>query len=206
MTSSQGQRTPGLRERKKARTHDTIQRHALRLFIEQGYAETTVEQIAEAAEVSPSTYFRYFPTKEDPVLYDRIDPIMIASFLNQPAEFSALRAIREALRHVVTQLPAEESELEAMRHRLIFAVPELRSRVMERLVETMTLLGDAVAQRTGHERDDRRVRVFTGCVLGAVLAAVYDNVDASGPPPMMSNEMIDRIDDALVLLEDGLPL
>ena len=208
MTSSQDHRSLGLRERKKARTRDAIQRHALRLFTEQGYAETTVEQIAEAAEVSPSTYFRYFPTKEEPVLYDRIDPIMIASFLDQPAEFSALRAIREALRHVTTQLPAEESELEAMRHRLIFAVPELRSRVMERLVDTMSLLADAVAQRTGHQPDDRRVRVFTGCVLGAVLAAVYGepNVDASDPPPMMSGAMMDRIDDALALLEDGLPL
>ena len=198
----------GLRERKKARTRDAIQRHALRLFSEQGYAETTIEQIAEAADVSPSTYFRYFPTKEAPVLYDRIDPILMESFLNQPAELSSLQAIREAIREVAAELPAEESELESMRHEIIFGVPELRGRLLERLVDTMSVLSDAVAQRTGVDRDDRRVAVFTGCVLGAVLAAVYGNsiVDAEDPPSMMSGVMTGRIDEALRLIEDGLPL
>ena len=63
----------GLRERKKARTKAEIQRQALRLFHEQGYAETSVEQIAAAAEVSPSTFFRYYPTKDDVVLADFMD-------------------------------------------------------------------------------------------------------------------------------------
>ena len=55
----------GLRERKTLKTKEAIQREALRLFEEQGYGETTIEQIAAAAEISPSTFFNYFPTKED---------------------------------------------------------------------------------------------------------------------------------------------
>ncbi|HUJ75276.1 MAG TPA: TetR family transcriptional regulator, partial [bacterium] len=70
----------GLRERKKAKTRAVIQQHALRLMKEQGYQATTVEQIAEAAEVSPSTFFRYFPTKEDVVLYDVLDPVLMREF------------------------------------------------------------------------------------------------------------------------------
>ena len=54
----------GLRERKKAKTEATIRRHAIRLFRRYGYTATTVEQIADAAEIAHSTFFRYFPTKE----------------------------------------------------------------------------------------------------------------------------------------------
>jgi AcrR family transcriptional regulator len=53
----------GLRERKKAKTRATIRTEAFRLFRQQGFQATTVEQVAAAAEVSPATFFRYFPTK-----------------------------------------------------------------------------------------------------------------------------------------------
>ena len=64
----------GLRERKKLRTRETIVAVATRLFVEHGYEATTTAQIAEAAEVSPSTFFKYFPTKADVVfsLFDAI--------------------------------------------------------------------------------------------------------------------------------------
>lgn len=198
----------GLRERKKARTRNAIQAHALRLFTEQGYAETTVEQIAEAAEVSPSTFFRYFATKEESVLYDRIDPLLIASFLGQPAGSTPIEAIRAAMRETFAQLPADETELEQTRHALVFTVPELRGRLLERLVDTMALLADAVAQRVGLDRSDQRVQVFTGAVLGAVLSAVYssEGADSEGRPPMISQDLMSSVDDALALLEGGLPL
>jgi AcrR family transcriptional regulator len=73
----------GLRERKKAKTRASIREHALRLFREQGYGATTVEQIAEAAEVSPATFYRYFPTKEDVVLQDDMDVLALEALEQQ---------------------------------------------------------------------------------------------------------------------------
>ena len=83
----------GLRERKKARTRASLREHALRLFREQGYQATTVEQIAAAAEVSPSTFFRYFPTKEDVVLQDDLEPLLIEALEHQPPEMSIVAAM-----------------------------------------------------------------------------------------------------------------
>jgi AcrR family transcriptional regulator len=91
---------PGLRERKKAKTRAALQEHALRLFREQGYEATTVDEIADAAEVSPSTFFRYFPTKEDVVLYDALDPLLLEAFEAQPADLSPVGALRATMREV----------------------------------------------------------------------------------------------------------
>ena len=83
----------GLRERKKAKTRASLREHALRLFRDQGYTATTVEQIAAAAEVSPSTFFRYFPTKEDLVLQDDMDTRLIEALEQQPPDLGAVAAI-----------------------------------------------------------------------------------------------------------------
>jgi AcrR family transcriptional regulator len=72
------------RERKKAQTRERLQEQALRLFVERGYEATTVEQIAAAAGVSHMTFFRYFPTKEDAVLSDSYDPMLVAA-IRKPA-------------------------------------------------------------------------------------------------------------------------
>src|ERR1700682_1242027 len=75
----------GLRERKKQKTRESIQHEAMRLFGKQGYEQTTIEQIAAAADISPSTFFNYFPTKEDVVLYDAYDPVILSLLTERPA-------------------------------------------------------------------------------------------------------------------------
>ena len=75
---------PGRRAREKTQIRDRIRTQGLRLFAEQGYAATTTEQIAAAADVSPSTFFRYFTTKESLVLSDELESTMLAALAEQP--------------------------------------------------------------------------------------------------------------------------
>lgn len=198
--SASNQPRLGLRERKKAKTRAALQEQALRLIRERGYAATTVEQIAEAAEVSPSTFFRYFPTKEDAVLYDPYDPLFAAAFRAQPPGASSMQAMRAATRAVFDALPAEELDRVREILPLILAVPELRARTLDGLAGTAHLCAVLVAEREGRAADDFAVRTFAGAVLGAmtaVLLAAVDDPDA---------DIVALLDASLALLEAGLPL
>jgi AcrR family transcriptional regulator len=190
----------GLRERKKARTKAAIREHAMRLFREQGYQATTVEQIAEAAEVSPSTFFRYFPTKEDVVLTDDYDPLIVAAFKAQPAELSPVAALRAAMRAVFAGLPAEQIELERERQALILSEPELRAGMLDGLRATIQLIAEVMAERVGRRPDELAVRAYAGAVFGVVLASML--TIAEDP----TADVFASLDAGLAHLEAGLPL
>src|SRR5437762_8712388 len=119
--------TLGLRERKKIQTRETIQREAYRLFEKNGFASTTIEQIAEAAEVSPSTFFRYFPSKELVLMADDLDRVTIEALARQPADLSPLQAFRSAFDITMKIVSNDGWELERTRQRLVFSIPELKA-------------------------------------------------------------------------------
>jgi AcrR family transcriptional regulator len=198
--SNREQPAVGLRERKKARTKAALREHAMRLFQQQGYQATTVEQIAEAAEVSPSTFFRYFPTKEDVVLTDDYDPLILAAFRAQPAQLRPVAALRAAMRAVFAGLPAEQVELERERQALIMSVPELRAAMLDGLRSTIQLIAEAMAERVGRRPDELAVRTFAGAILGVVLASSFAAAEEPGA------DVFTRIDAGLAQLEAGLPL
>ena len=150
---STGQDQPGgLRERKKARTRASIREHALRLFREQTYQGTTVEQIAAAAEVSPSTFFRYFPTKEDIVLRDDMDTRMIEALERQPAGLGPLSAVRAAIREVFTSYTQADLDLLGETTALTMTVPEIRARAMNEFARSISAIGEALAKRPAGQR------------------------------------------------------
>jgi AcrR family transcriptional regulator len=188
----------GLRERKKARTRAAIQHEALRLFREQGYEATTVEQIAEVVEISPSTFFRYFPAKEDLVLTDDYDPLIIEALSAQPAELGPVQAFRAALRTVLGGL--SEDELADMRSRaeLVVAVPELRAGMLDQSARTVRQVIDGAASRSGLSADDFTVYAMAGAVLGVMVAAELYWVEHPG------SNLATLLDEALAYLEPRL--
>jgi len=194
---------PGLRERKKARTRAAIREHALRLFREQGYDATTVDQIAEAADVSPSTFFRYFPTKEDVVLQDDLDLLAIGAFEAQPADLSPIAAFRAAAKDAFGALGEEELARLRETTELSLTIPEVRAAAMDELTRTIDLIAGALARRVGRDPGDFAVRNFAGAVVGVIMAAnmPWEELATEG-----GADMFDRIDAALAHLEAGLPL
>jgi AcrR family transcriptional regulator len=190
----------GLRERKKARTREAIQRHALRLFRERGYQATTVEQIAEAADISPSTFFRYFPTKEAVVLQDEYDPMIIEAFKAVPPDVGPIAALRRAIGQVFAQLPEESLEQQRERMELARTVPELRAAMLEEFARNVQMIAELVAERAGRRPDELAVRTLAGALVGAVMAAMLSWVEDSG------KEFPELLDSAMAQLEAGLPL
>jgi AcrR family transcriptional regulator len=190
---------PGLRERKKARTRAAIREHALRLFREQGYDATTVEQIAEAAEVSPSTFFRYFPTKEDVVLQDDMDLLWMDVFRAQPPDLGPIAAMRTAVRSAFANMAASEFDQLRETMDLTMAIPAVQARMMEEFARTTQRIAEAVAERSGKDASDFAVKALAGAVVGIAMAAWFDHpgdLDGFGG----------RFERGLALLEAGLPL
>lgn len=190
----------GRRERKKARTRAAIRQHAMRLFREQGFQATTVEQIAEAADVSQSTFFRYFPTKEAVVLEDDLDAPMIRAFHSMPPEMGPMPALRAAFKQVYGQMTAEELEQERERNRLILEVPELQATMLDEWSRGIRMLSGLIAERSGRDPDDPQVRLFAGAMVGVALSAMM--AWAEDPEADFYTVM----DGALSYLEAGLPL
>lgn len=188
----------GLRERKKARTRAAIREHAMRLFREHGYAETTVNQIAEAAEVSPSTFFRYFATKEDVVFEDEADAMLAEKFDALPQGLSPVRMVFRALLEAM----ASTSEADAVREQvtLSLTVPELRAALFDKLAQLMNEIAELVAERENRKPSDLEVRTFAAAVQGVWYSVLFDWAD--DPHVDLEAAMME----AATLLESGLPL
>ena len=187
----------GLRERKKQKTRESIQRTALRLFEKRGYAETTIDQIAAAVEISPSTFFNYFPTKEDVVLYDAYDPMAIQLFLERPKDEPLNVSLRRVLEELAATFQRDEQVILA-RGRLFLEVPELRARIWDEVERTQAMLAHMLAERTGRRSDDFELRVTVRVVTSAVFEATIEWMRTNGRHGL--EELVNR---ALDVVESG---
>ncbi|TQS40083.1 TetR family transcriptional regulator [Cryptosporangium phraense] len=191
----------GLRERKRQRTHDTISATAIRLFLERGFDAVSVADVADAAEVSKPTLFRYFPTKEDLVLH------RIGDHLGEPARVVAAAAgdpVAALHKHFLDGLAQRDPvtglndvpEVLAF-HRLVFETPALAARRAGFIDEDEAALASALEAATGEPelmaklvaaqvlavqrvlaRENWR-RIMTGTSADELYPAAVDAADAA---------------------------
>jgi AcrR family transcriptional regulator len=170
---ARGARSFDLRERKRTRTRLMIQAEALRLFGEKGYAQTTVEEIADAAAISPRTFFRYFPSKEDVVIWDEYDPLVLELLESRPDDEPLAETLRAVIREALSGLYQRDPERLLARIRLAMTVPELRARFFDEQTHGMELLAPVLAKRPGRvPGGDLTVRVIGSALLAAVSVAL----------------------------------
>ncbi len=190
----------GLRERKKLKTRNAIQKEAMRLFLDKGFEETTIEDIAAAVEISPSTFFNYFPSKEDVVFEDELDPLILVAFDAQPADANPIHRLRMAMETVYRDLTPDQETMLRQRVQLLATTPELRGAMLGQFASLVDQIAHLLAPRVGKAQGDFAVHNIAGAVLGVLLSATLAIVDNP------KADMLKLTDDALAHLEAGLPL
>jgi AcrR family transcriptional regulator len=187
----------GLRERKKEKTREALVRSALKQFAKRGFDHVTVEDIADACDVSPRTFFRYFASKED-VLFAESDGNRIR-FLDalaaQPADVPPLSALQAAVLSVAHDYE-DQRETILLRHRIISATPPLLTRVTERQHGWESSVIDEL-RRSGrgkrmHEHD-LRITVAAATTALRVATDIWIEGDAKTDLSVLLADTFDRL-------------
>jgi AcrR family transcriptional regulator len=191
-------RSVNLRERKRTKTRLMIQAEALRLIEQQGYEQTTIEQIADAAAISPRTFFRYFPTKEDVVMWDEYDPVALELLDARPPDEPLAETFRMVVRATLGGLYRRDPERLLARVRLLATVPELRSRFAGLQTEGFDELIRVLESKRGSKIDALSLRVIGNALLATVRVALdrWQAGDGKG-------DLLAILDETIDLLVDG---
>lgn len=179
----------GLRERKKRRTRRAIQQVALDLFERQGFDATTIEQIADAAEISPSTFFNYFPSKEDVVAFDEYDPILFEVLGSRPPDEPPLEKVRHMMLDAAVPLMERDRDLLLQRVRIAFEVPSLRARLWQETDQGLDMLAQALAG-PGHDPDAFELRVAVRVIESVAFEAMLEWARRDGRPSL--RDLVER--------------
>jgi AcrR family transcriptional regulator len=199
---------PGRRERKKRATRRLVQDTALDLFATQGYAETTIAAVAEAADVAVRTVTTHFPTKEDLLLGD--DPFTAASLAAALAgrEQDTLATVRAWLEATLRELEPDDAERvwhrRALRARLILEDDRLRGRVRGEHYALERVVAAGVAEDLGTTPDALAARLTALSVVTG-LRELYETSEAraaEGQQPLEA--LLALVDDVLRYARAGL--
>jgi AcrR family transcriptional regulator len=192
---------PGLRERKKQRTRETIARAAHELFAERGYHATTLPEIAEAADVSTRTIFAYFPSKED-ILFSEfavLKEALAQALAERPEGEEALETVRQ---FILFSHGIEKTELEEQVSRCVESDETLRSHLRARLAQLEELIAAAIAKDIGADESDLRPHLVAASLTAAFI--VLTERGDSKAKPLNPEEVAAQIDPVITFLRGGL--
>ena len=190
-----------LRERKRLATMHRVQTVALELFDAEGFDAVTVERIAQVAEVSPSSIYRHFGTKEHLVIWDEYDPEALAALQAELAEASPLDALRAVTTVAVQEVFTRDRERVERRLRLAYAHPAIEAASALQAYEMAGLIAHVLAGALGRPADDLDVQVFAHGYVGGLLGALRHWHDSGFVTPL--SEVLER---PMSLLERGADL
>jgi AcrR family transcriptional regulator len=196
----------GLRERKKQRTRCALIDSAFALFRRKGFEATTVDEIAEAVDVSPRTFFRYFASKEEvalSVLEDQL-AVFLGRLARRPAAEPVLAALRQAAVQTIRDLESGEGGVDPQQYEcmdlLLLTSQALAARAMELAAARIDTMAELIGVRMGVDHQtDPRPQLVASVVICAVQTAV--NAWREKEPDRSKAELVDR---AFALLADGL--
>ena len=162
-----------LRQRKRLSAMRRIQNAALDLFDARGYEAVTVEQIADASEVSASSVYRYFGTKEQLILWDEWDPLVLEALLDALGDAPPLVAARHVMLAVMTDLVTSDEQRLQRRVRHMMADPTLEAASARQVLALSETVGEVVAARLHRKNEDLEVQVFSHALVGGLLGALH---------------------------------
>jgi AcrR family transcriptional regulator len=199
----------GLRERKKQRTRQLIRDTAVRLFMERGFDQVTVAEIAREADFSEATVFNHFPTKED-LIYGQMEAFeqeLLEAVRNRPPGQSALAAYAGfvlAIRGLMTEQQGPEQI--AAWARLVTASPALVSREREVFAHHTAALANLLAEETHARPDDLTPWIAAHALIGlhrCLLDYVRRQALAGRPNPSLPRSIRKQGERAVAQLEHG---
>ena len=183
------QAKPGLRERKRRRTREAIVEAALDLFAEQGFEDTTIAEIADAAEIAPRTFFAYFPSKEDVVFADFPEMLeaAVARLHDRPAGESVVDAIR-AVHLAAIEHPAPDEERHKLQQQLIRETEALAARNRDLCGRVQEVFANALQDDLG---DELQARMAAAAMVAAF--AGIDEVEAREDKMALVDQALDFV-------------